>query len=107
MEINLTDEVAENIKDMMLRQAIKDYHRYCQPGRCRSEWVRQRQLSDVVRFFKGKYFWMYSKMDPELLMEAIYWRREHGLPPFPGTKHKQKEDHFAGIYLSRLSHYED
>lgn len=107
MEINLTNEVVENIKDMMLRQAIKDYHRYCMPGRCRSEWIRERQLLDVVRFFKGKYFWMYSKMDPELIMEAVYWRRENGLPPFPTSKYKQKEAEFATLYLTRLSHYED
>lgn len=107
MEINLTDEVAENIKDMMLRQAIKDYHRYCLPGRCRSEWVRERQLSDVVRFFRGKYFWMYSKMDPEVIMEAVYWRRKNGLPPFLTLKHRQKEAEFASLYLTRLSHYED
>ena len=107
MEINLTDEIVENIKDMMLRQAIKDYHRYCLPDRCRSEWVRQRQLSDVVRFFHGKYFWLYSKIDPELLMEAVYWRRVNDLPPFPCTKHKKKEAEFADLFLSRLSHYED
>lgn len=106
MEINLTDEVVENIKDMMLRQAIKDYHRYCLPGICRSEWVRERQLTDVVRFFRGKYFWLYSKTDPELIMEAVYWRREHGLPPFP-TRNNYLEEEFASLFLSRLSHYED
>ena len=107
MDVNLTDEVANYIIDMMLKQAIKDYHRYCLPGRCRSKWVQERQLSDVIRFFRGRSFWMYSKIDPELLMEAIYWRRVNNLPPFPGRKHKKKEAEFADLFLSRLSHYED
>lgn len=107
MEIKLTDYTANLILDGILKQAVKDYHYYCMPKKCKGgEHIRKYHLAEVESFLRGRYFRTYFSLDPDILMEAIRWRREHNLSAFPNKEHKKLEAEFASLYLQRLSHYE-
>lgn len=133
MNIELNDDNGSMIIEKIIMCAMKDYFNSLKPkpepahrpiingrklGRhvmtdkeyesflARREINRKKMLADTTRFFRSNWFKTLSHIDGELLMQALEYRREHGLP-FTPHEHMSKSERelerefackFKGLY---------
>lgn len=115
MGIFLNNENAEMIKLKIINQACKDYYKWCLPypepkkrpvikGKILTdlqyaEWLysrnlkRLKNLGEVTTFFRLR-FTDLCGIDPDMLMQAIYWKRFHDMPLYDDGEDAERMEQF-------------